>query len=85
VLAFPVGGIPEAIVDGVSGRLVSQMNAAGLAQGMEELINNSILRTEMGTNGRNRVLERFDTLRTQRAIEKVYDELLFTDPFEESD
>ncbi len=85
VLAFPVGGIPEAIVDGVSGRLVPQMDAAGLAQGMEDLIDNSVLRAEMGTNGRNRVVERFDTLKTQRAIESTYEELLCACRFQGSD
>ncbi|MEI8183745.1 MAG: glycosyltransferase family 4 protein [Desulfomonile sp.] len=76
VVAFPVGGIPEAIEDGISGRLVTQMDAGGLASAMMPLIEHRILRETLGAHARKRVVEKFSPEKTQRRIEQVYDTIL---------
>lgn len=81
VLAFPVGGIPEALENGVSGRLVHQMTAAGLASAMTDMIEHPAVREEMGINARKRVVEKFSPERTQKGIEAVYDSVLSCEPF----
>ena len=72
VLAFPVGGIPEAIEDGVSGRLVPENTASSLASAMAEMIKDPVLRHKIGINARRRVIENFNPAKTQRSIEQVY-------------
>ena len=78
VVAFAVGGIPEAIEDGVSGRLVHEKSASSLANAMTEMIENPSLRQEMGKNARRRVTENFTPVKTQRSIEHIYDLILQT-------
>ena len=76
VVAFPVGGIPEALEDGISGKLVKEMDASGLASAMMQLIENPTLRDVLGANARKRVIEKFNPEKTQREIERVYDTIL---------
>jgi alpha-maltose-1-phosphate synthase len=65
VVASRVGGIPEIVVDGETGRLVDWDEAdpaafeRGLARGMEELLGDPAVASRMGAAGRARVLERF--------------------------
>lgn len=51
-VGYPVGGKPEAILDGLSGRLAESVNPASLARAIGELYGNPALRTNMGTWGR---------------------------------
>lgn len=76
VVAFAVGGIPEAIEDGVTGRLVREKTASSLALAMEEMITNSDLRQEMGLRARKSVTEKFNPEENQRSIEHVYEIIL---------
>ena len=76
VVAFPVGGIPEAIENGVSGLMVEDMTGESLADAIISLIEAPLLRMELGANARKRVTEIFSPLKTQRAIERVYDLIL---------
>lgn len=76
VVAFRVGGIPEAIEDGVSGMLVDEKTASALASAMAELIENHSLRLEIGLNARDRVVKNFSPDKTQRSIENVYEVIL---------
>ncbi len=76
VVAFNVGGIPEAIENSISGILVPEKTASALAHALAELIENVSLRDELGLNARTRVLENFSRDKTQRSIENVYDSIL---------
>jgi colanic acid/amylovoran biosynthesis glycosyltransferase len=58
-----VSGIPELIVDGVTGLLVEPRDAVALAEAMERLILSPDLRTSLGKRGRTRVLEEFERVR----------------------
>ena len=76
VVAFAVGGIPEAMEDGVTGRLVREKTASSLALAMEEMITNSNFRQEIGLNARKSVTEKFNAKENQRSIEYVYEIIL---------
>jgi glycosyltransferase involved in cell wall biosynthesis len=58
-VATRVGGIPEVIEDGVSGRLLPAGDAEALARATEELIQNRGIRQAMGRATRQRALEKF--------------------------
>ncbi|MEM3638092.1 MAG: glycosyltransferase family 4 protein [Conexivisphaerales archaeon] len=53
------GGIPEAIINGVTGLLVPSDDSENLAKAMMTLLRNDVLRIRMGEEARNRVLNNF--------------------------
>ncbi len=59
VICTGVGGMPEVVVDGVTGFIVPERDAASLAGKLEWLAANPEKAREMGARGRIRVLERF--------------------------
>lgn len=59
VVSTTVSGIPEAVVDGETGRLVPPENAEALAGALRELVTDGSLRRRMGDAGRRRVEEHF--------------------------
>lgn len=60
VVASEVSGIPELVVDGVTGLLVAPGDAVALADAIERLLDDAALRARLGTAGRSKVLEEFD-------------------------
>ena len=54
-IGFAVGGVPEALRDGISGRLVQQVSVSALAEAIRELYENPTLRRQMGVWGRIQV------------------------------
>lgn len=66
VVATAVGGIPEIVVDGVTGRLVPPRDASALASAMAGVLQQPARAAAMGAAGRRRVREHF-TLRSQVA------------------
>jgi glycosyltransferase involved in cell wall biosynthesis len=69
VVASRSGGIPETIVDGVTGRLVDRDDPEGLAARVEELVRDPEAARRMGDAGRRRVRQEFD-------LERYLDDLL---------
>jgi glycosyltransferase involved in cell wall biosynthesis len=59
VIATRRGGLPEAVVDGVTGRLVPADDADALCEAMSEVLLDPALRDGMGAAARARVLEHF--------------------------
>ena len=64
----------ELIQDGVSGFIVDKSDTSAMATHLKELLNNDILRKEMGTNGKHFILQNFST----NAILPLYKQLLKT-------
>ncbi|MCS7044730.1 MAG: glycosyltransferase, partial [Gemmataceae bacterium] len=59
VVATNVGGIPEVVDDGVTGKLVAPASAAELADGIISLFTGAVDRAAMGEAGRERVRRDF--------------------------
>lgn len=59
VVATAAGGIPEAVVDGKTGRLVPVRDALALADALADVLADPERREAMGRAGRERFLERF--------------------------
>lgn len=68
-IASRSGGMPEAIVDGETGLLVTPGNAEEAAAAIERLLDDRALATELGERGRMRVASRFSHTRAaERAL-----------------
>lgn len=59
VIASRVGGLPEVVDDGVTGKLVEPGNPEALARAIAELLDDAVLRAQLGAAGRARVDEHF--------------------------
>jgi glycosyltransferase involved in cell wall biosynthesis len=76
VVATAAGGIPEAVEDGVTGRIVPPGDPLGLAAGLVEVLRDAGRRAAMGAAGRRRFLERFTADRMVDETLAVYVEAL---------
>jgi glycosyltransferase involved in cell wall biosynthesis len=63
VVATAAGGIPEAVEDGVTGRVVRVRDPAALAEALVAVLRDAELRVRLGAAGRRRYLERFTDAR----------------------
>ena len=75
VVATSAGGIPEAVVDGVTGRLVPPRDPDALAAALVDALENAARREAWGRAGRRRFEERFTADRMVEATLAVYAEL----------
>jgi glycosyltransferase involved in cell wall biosynthesis len=76
VVATAAGGIPDKVVDGVTGRLVPPADIAALAGAIRDVLADPERRRRMGERGRAHVLARFAwPVLVERTI-AVYEELL---------
>jgi glycosyltransferase involved in cell wall biosynthesis len=76
VVATNAGGIPEAVEDGVTGRVVPVRNAPRLAEALLELLEDEGRRTAMGFAGRRSFEERFAFERMVANTIRVYREVI---------
>jgi len=76
VIASRVGGVPEAIEDGVTGRTVPAGDAAALAAALEDFHRKPDVARRMGLEGAARVEAEFTWQRVVESFEEVYDEVL---------
>jgi glycosyltransferase involved in cell wall biosynthesis len=72
VVAYRSGGIPEWLVDGVTGRLVEPGDVAGLAVAIDEVLGDAALARKLGEAGRKRQREMFGPERHIEKLEKVF-------------
>lgn len=76
VVSTPVGGIPEAITDGVEGFLVQPGDVAALSERLGRLLGDPDLRHRMGSAARQKAETCFSVEKIVSQIEAVYRELL---------
>lgn len=77
VVATRVGGVPELLEDGTTGRLVSAEDSVALAGAMDEITGMAPgARQEMGATGRESALDRFSIETITHRWEEIYRELL---------
>lgn len=72
VVATAVGGLPELVTDGVTGRLVPPGDPHRLAEALGAVLADAPTRTAMGAAARARVLEAFSQEAMVRAHEAVF-------------
>lgn len=72
VVATRVGGNPEVVVDGVTGRLVPERNPEALAAAVLDLVRGPEAARRMGAAGRRRVEDEFDLRCVARRYEDLY-------------
>jgi glycosyltransferase involved in cell wall biosynthesis len=75
VVASNVEGIPEIVIDGVTGLLVPAGEPAAIARAVCALLADRERRMEMGRSARSQVERHFDIRATVRCYEDVYGEL----------
>ena len=76
VVATAVGGVPDLVLDGVTGLLVPPRDADALAAGLGALLDDPARRAALGEAGRERQRSEFDFGRMVRRLEERYEELL---------
>lgn len=76
IVASAVGGIPEIVEDGVTGRLVPPEDAAALADALEWCHRKPDAALRMGRGGAALVRERYTWRHVVESFEAVYDEVL---------
>ncbi|WP_051293420.1 glycosyltransferase family 4 protein [Pseudoduganella violaceinigra] len=77
VLATPVGGIPEAVADGVEGFLVAPGDVEALAARLAQLLEDDALARRMGAAARRKVESTFSSDAVLPQVERLYRELGF--------
>ena len=75
-VATRVGGIPEAITDGVTGRLVPPGDPGSLAAAVLELLQEPERRAAIAASGRERVRSGFSITRAATELQSIYTETL---------
>jgi glycosyltransferase involved in cell wall biosynthesis len=75
VVSTPIGGIPEAISDGVEGFLVQPGDVAGLARALLTLTADTALAERMGNAAREKVERTFSAQAVIPLVEAIYESL----------
>jgi len=75
VLATNVGGTPEVIRDGETGRLVPARDPGAMAAALEHFLTHRDAWSDMAQRGRVRVVEEFDFQARTRRLEDMYSAL----------
>jgi glycosyltransferase involved in cell wall biosynthesis len=78
VVGSRVGGIPEMVVDGVTGTLVPPRDATRLADAVDTLVRDPERRRSFGLAGRRRAIEHFGVEAYAGRVQAVYDRVLAT-------
>lgn len=76
VISTHVGGIPEVVLDGITGILVTPRNSKALAHAIIRLLDDSELGESMGNAGKRRVEEHFTVQAHVQRIQEIYGEIL---------
>ena len=75
VVCTPVGGLPEAVSDGVEGRVVPAGDIDALTGALEQLLASAALRQRMGEAARRKVETRSCDATVMPQVERLYQEL----------
>lgn len=71
VVASDVGELPQAVADGVTGRIVAAGDSIALAAALEEVLGDPELARAWGEAGRRRVMEQFGWERVAELVERA--------------
>jgi glycosyltransferase involved in cell wall biosynthesis len=76
VVASRVGGIPEIVMDDITGKLVPPANPEALTRAIVALLRDSAMTSRMGNAARSVARERFSTEAWIARLDRVYEELV---------
>jgi glycosyltransferase involved in cell wall biosynthesis len=76
VVATPVGGVPEALTDGVTGVMVPPGDATALSRAIQSLIADQDKRRRIGAAARSRAVTDFSVARFAARVQDIYAFLL---------
>lgn len=76
VVSYAVGGIPEAVGNGIGGLLCPEGDWRALANALNQLLSDSELRLRFGREGQLRTRRLFDLRRQSAILESIYDRVL---------
>ncbi|MDR0506431.1 MAG: glycosyltransferase, partial [Dysgonamonadaceae bacterium] len=76
VISTNEGGIPDIVEDGISGFIVEKQNPEMLAAKIEELINHSELRINMGVAGQKKFKENYTLEIFEKRMCEILHEIL---------
>lgn len=68
-------GIPELVEEGVTGFLVKEKDVEGIAEKLRILIGHSVIRYNMGRNGREKVQENFNIHILNKKLNDIFNDL----------
>lgn len=74
-IATRVGGFPDLVIDGTTGRLVPPRNPAALADAIRDVLDQPERYREMASRGQALARQLFDVRRTAREVSDVYSRL----------
>lgn len=72
VVSTAVGGVPEVVVDGVTGLTVARDDAAAMAEAVVKLLSDRALAQTLGNAGRSHVYPRYDSSRLVDDVKQLY-------------
>jgi glycosyltransferase involved in cell wall biosynthesis len=73
VVSTTVSGIPELIQDDETGLLVPEKDPVALANALQRLIESPALRTRLGQNGRQKVVQEFDVHENAKRLAVLFE------------
>ena len=76
VISTDISGIPELIEHQVNGLLVPEKNAQAMADAIESLLNDPVLRQRLGKSARETVCREFNSRHTTVALKNLFDACL---------
>jgi glycosyltransferase involved in cell wall biosynthesis len=76
VVACAAGALPEVVTTGGGGRLVPPANPEALAAAVRELLDDPVLRAELGARGREGIVDAYAWPRVAAATAEVYAEVV---------
>ena len=80
VVSTTLAGIPESVVDGVTGLLVPPADWEALAGALDKLVRDRGLRARFGEAGRARMTSEFDVVKTVEPLHQLFTSCLSTSP-----
>jgi glycosyltransferase involved in cell wall biosynthesis len=72
VVSTPVGGVPEVVIDGVTGRCVPVSDVPALAEAVLSLLRDPVLGERFAKAGRRHVYPRYDSSRLVDDMRQLY-------------
>lgn len=76
VVSYRHGGVPEAVVDGVTGLLAPEGDVDALSERIQYLLDNPHVSRNLGHAGRKRVELEFDVFQQTAKLEEIYDRVV---------